>query len=476
MTALDDTPVTAVPGRTDDVILAEKAVLASMIGFRDAAEELLDLLGPEDSFADGTHRAVYAAVRWLTEEAGLDERGALHAGGKQGDASVQRRFTAVLGRLIAAEQGVWRTGQAAVILGALLRHMTPGYRADAAVVLRAATQRRTLEALATAEQAAAKPGFDGAEHGDMIRGLLDDALGGGAAPAGLVTAGELFDRAVGRMEDGEPPGVIRFPWESLREIIPYLRPGQLVTILARPGVGKSLMGDELARYTGVRRQTPCVLFTLEMDPDEVIDRLIAAESGVLHKRITERDLDEEAWDRIARARERFAESALMIDGAPRISVAHIRARLRGMARRDPAQLAIVDYLQLMAPPGGAENRQQEVSALTAGLKAVAREFRIPVVMLCQANRGPEHRQDKQPRMSDARESGSIENDSDVVIVVHREDFYDPESSRAGEADLIVDKHRGGRRGTAVVGFQAHYGRMVDLASTWTPSSALKDAT
>jgi replicative DNA helicase len=143
-----------------------------------------------------------------------------------------------------------------------------------------------------------------------------------------------------------------------------------------------------------------------------------------------------------------------------------------MARREPAQLAIVDYLQLMAPPAGTENRQQEVASLVAGLKSVAREFRIPVVMLCQLNRGPEHRQDRQPKVSDARESGSVENDSDVAILIHREDFYDPESSKAGQADLIVDKNRNGRRGTATVGFQPHYSRIVDLA--WSSSAKGED--
>lgn len=468
MTDFDDAPVTAAPGRTDDVLLAEKAVLASMIASRPAAEELLDVLGKDDCFSDGTHRAVYAAVRWLTEEGDLDEHGAIRASGDKEFESVQRRFSAVLSRLVAVEHGVWRTGQAAVILGNLLRHLTPAYRADAAMVLRAATQRRTLAALESARQLASKPGYDAGEHGDMIRGLLEDATGAGQETSGAATAADLFLGAMERMEAAEPPGVIQFPWESLRDLVPFLRPGQLVSVLARPSIGKSLVAGELARYTAIRRQIPTVLFTLEMDRDEVMDRLIAAESGVLLRRIIERDLDDNAWERIADARERFTESKLVIDDTPRITIVHIRARLRGMARHEPAQLAIVDYLQLMAPPNGSENRQQEVTALVGGLKAIAREFRIPVVMLGQLNRGPEQRQDKRPYLSDARESGSVENDSDVAILIHRPDFYEPESPRAGEADLIVDKNRNGRRGTATVGFAGHFGRLIDLP--WNPSA------
>jgi replicative DNA helicase len=473
MTELDEAPVTAEPGRTDDVILAEKAVLASMIAFRPAAEELADALGPDDCFSDGTHRAVYAAVRWLAEDGGLDERGALRAGEDAAeDASVQRRFTAVLSRLVEAERGIWRTGQAAVVLGTLMRHATPAYRGDAATVLRAARQRRALAALEAAHRAASRPGFDAAEDGDMIRKLVEGALGDGEQEsAGAATASGLFLDAVARMEADEPPGVIQFPWEDLRHLVPWLRPGQLVTILARPSLGKSLVATDLARYTAIRRRIPTVLFTMEMDRDEVMDRLISAESGVLLDRIINRDLDDAAWDRIGAAHERFDESELVIDDTPRLTLARARAVLRGMARRGKrAELAIFDYLQLMEPPAGAgESRQQEVSALVSGLKGLAREFRIPAVMLCQLNRGPEQRQDKRPYLSDARESGSVDNDSDVAILIHRPDFHEPESPRAGEADLIVDKNRNGRRGTATVGFQGHYARFVDLA--WSPSKA-----
>jgi replicative DNA helicase len=127
--------------------------------------------------------------------------------------------------------------------------------------------------------------------------------------------------------------------------------------------------------------------------------------------------------------------------------------------------------------GNGENRQHEVSGHVGSLKAIAREFRIPVVMLCQLNRGPEHRADKRPYLSDARESGSVENDSDVAILIHRPDHYDAESPRAGEADLIVDKNRNGPRATVTVGFQGHYARFVDLTSLdppgWKPTSVLE---
>ena len=383
---------------------------------------------------------------------------------------MQTRFAAVLARLIAAEQGVWRTGQAGLILGDLMRYASGAYMAETAKVLRAAQQRWLLTALITARQMAAEPGFDAAEDGDMLRKVVDDALAVPSVRSDAVTAADLFLATLERLESPEPPGVIQFPWAELRRLVPYCRPGQLITVAARPSLGKSLVAQDLARYTGLRRQIPCVLFTLEQDRDEVMDRLLAAEAGVLLEHITGKELTDNDWSRIAAAKDRFEASSLVIDDAPKITIPHIRARLRGMARREPARLAIVDYLQLMDGGPETESRQREVSALVGNLKAIAREFRIPLVMCCQLNRGPEHRQDKRPHMSDARETGSVENDSDVAILIHREDFYEPESPRAGEADLIVDKNRNGPRGMATIRFQGHYARFVD--PEWSPSSAI----
>jgi len=460
------------PGRTDDVVYAEKAVLGSMIAYRNAAEQVLEVLDRDDCFSVTAHRGVYAAVRHLTEGGHLTKRGSLAGDGSEAAAgAVQSRLAAVLTRLVAAEQGIWRTSQAGLILADLYAHATGAYMTSAVTVQRAARQRWLLDALSAARQAAAGPGFDADEQGDMIRKLVDDALAvPSASRTDAVTAADLYMSTLERLESPDPPGMIRFPYAELRRLIPWLRPGQLVTVAARPSLGKSVVVQDLARYTGLRRQIPCILFTLEQIRDEVGDRLLAAESGVSLSHITEKTLSEDDWDRIAAAQSRFAASALVIDDAPKITPAHIRARLRGMARTAPAQLAIVDYVQLMEGAPGAENRQREVTKLVSDLKEIAREFRLPMVMACQLNRGPEHRQDKRPALSDARETGSIENDSDVAVLIHRPDFYDPESPRAGEADFLVDKNRNGARGVATVGFQGRFARFVD--PTWTPSSVV----
>lgn len=326
--------------------------------------------------------------------------------------------------------------------------------------------RREADLLGTrVRQIAAAEDMTAQERFDAIYDAADEAVRlamGEQANAAAVSAGDAFWESVGRLEAGRAPGTVQFPFADLRALIPWMRPGQLISIGARPSLGKSVLGLDIVRYAGFVQGLSCVLFTLEMARSEVTDRLLAAEAGVPLKCITDGDLTPRDWQRIEKTSDRFAASKLVIDDTPHLSLAGIRARLRAMRRTDAAQVAVVDYLQLM-DGGGGESRQREVSALVAGLKAIAREFEIPVVMLFQLNRGPEGRADKRPYMSDARESGAVENDSDVAILIHREDHYDRESGRPGEADLIVDKNRNGPRATITVAFQGEYARFVDLA-------------
>ena len=146
-----------------------------------------------------------------------------------------------------------------------------------------------------------------------------------------------------------------------------------------------------------------------------------------------------------------------------MSMMEIRAKCRRLKQQHDLRLVIIDYLQLMSSPKRVENRQQEVSELSRSLKLLAKELNVPVIAVAQLNRGPEQRTDKRPMLSDLRESGSIEQDSDVVILLHREDAYERESPRAGEADFIVAKHRNGPTTTVTVAFQGHYSRFVDMA-------------
>jgi replicative DNA helicase len=174
-------------------------------------------------------------------------------------------------------------------------------------------------------------------------------------------------------------------------------------------------------------------------------------------------MNDDDWARLARRMSEVADAPLYIDDSPNMSMMEIRAKCRRLKQRHDLKFVIVDYLQLMSSPKRVENRQQEVSDLSRSLKLLAKELEVPVVALSQLNRGPEQRTDKKPMLSDLRESGSIEQDSDVVILLHREDVYERESPRAGEADLIVAKHRNGPVATVTVAFQGHYSRFVEMA-------------
>jgi replicative DNA helicase len=175
-------------------------------------------------------------------------------------------------------------------------------------------------------------------------------------------------------------------------------------------------------------------------------------------------MNDDDWARLARRMSEVADAPLFIDDSPNMSMMEIRAKCRRLKQRNDLKFVIIDYLQLMSSPKRVENRQQEVSEMSRSLKLLAKELDVPVIALSQLNRGPEQRTDKRPLLSDLRESGSIEQDSDVVILLHREDAYEKESPRAGEADLIVAKHRNGPTATVTVAFQGHYSRFVDMAS------------
>jgi replicative DNA helicase len=226
----------------------------------------------------------------------------------------------------------------------------------------------------------------------------------------------------------------------------------------------STLALDFARAAAIKNNMSTVLFSLEMGRNEITMRLLSAEARVPLSTMRTGQMNDDDWARLARRMSEVADAPLFIDDSPNMTLMEIRAKCRRLKQRNDLKFVIIDYLQLMSSPKRVENRQQEVSDLSRSLKLLAKELEVPVVALSQLNRGPEQRTDKKPLLSDLRESGSIEQDSDVVILLHREDFYERESPRAGEADLIVAKHRNGPTATVTVAFQGHYSRFVDMAA------------
>lgn len=224
----------------------------------------------------------------------------------------------------------------------------------------------------------------------------------------------------------------------------------------------STMGIDIARSASIKHNMTSVVFSLEMSRNEITMRLLSAEARVHLQKLRNGQMGEDDWAKIAATMGKISEAPLFIDDSPNMSLMEIRAKCRRLKQKHDLKLVVIDYLQLMSSGKRVESRQQEVSEFSRALKLLAKELEVPVIAISQLNRGAEQRTDKRPQMSDLRESGSIEQDADIVILLHREDAYEKESPRAGEADVIVAKHRNGPTDTLVVAFQGHYSRFVDM--------------
>ena len=264
-------------------------------------------------------------------------------------------------------------------------------------------------------------------------------------------------------KDGTMTGVPT-GFADLDDLTNGLHPGQMVIVAARPALGKSTLALDFARAAAIKHDLPTIFFSLEMGRSEIAMRLLSAEASVPLQNMRKGTVDQRDWTTIAATRGRINDAPLYIDDSPNMTLVEIRAKCRRLKQRVGLKMVVIDYLQLMTSGKRVESRQQEVSEFSRALKLLAKELQVPVVALSQLNRGPEQRSDKLPALSDLRESGSIEQDADVVILLHRESAYEKDNPRAGEADLIVAKHRNGPTRTVTVAFQGHFSRFADMAA------------
>jgi replicative DNA helicase len=270
----------------------------------------------------------------------------------------------------------------------------------------------------------------------------------------------LYDQ--GQSITGVPTGYL-----DLDEKLYGLQPSSLVIVGARPAMGKSAFALGIAAHAAMEARVPTLVFSLEMGSDELTNRLLVSEARVDAGRMRNGRLAESDWPKISQAVARLGDAPLFIDDNPMTTVMEIRAKARRLkARHGSLGLIIIDYLQLMTGgPGGhqSENRQLEVSAISRGLKILARELEVPVVALSQLSRQLEARADKRPMLADLRESGSLEQDADVVLFLYRDEMYNPESADRGSAEVIVAKHRNGPTGKIQLAFLDHYTLFANMA-------------
>ncbi len=244
-----------------------------------------------------------------------------------------------------------------------------------------------------------------------------------------------------------------------------LRPGDLVIVAGRPSMGKSTLAVNMAEYAAVHPSTRAsvAIFSLEMPSEQVITRMLASVGGVPLANLRSGRISDDDWVRITSATNQLSEAKIFVDETPALTPTELRARARRIKREHGLDLILVDYLQLMQVPGTKENRATEIGEISRGLKVLAKELSVPVIALSQLNRAVEQRENKKPVMSDLRESGSIEQDADMILLIYREEVYDKNTTKKGVAEIDLVKHRNGEIGTFLLTFQGQYTRFANYA-------------
>jgi replicative DNA helicase len=242
-----------------------------------------------------------------------------------------------------------------------------------------------------------------------------------------------------------------------------LRPGDLIIVAGRPSMGKTTLAVNMAEYAAVHPGTRAsvAIFSMEMPSEQVITRMLSSVGGVPLNSLRSGKISDEDWARITGATSQLSEAKIFVDETPALNPTELRARARRVKREHGLHLIVVDYLQLMQVPGTKENRATEIAEISRGLKALAKELQVPVIALSQLNRAVEQREHKKPVMSDLRESGSLEQDSDIILLIYRDEVYDRNTTRKGIAEIDLVKHRNGETGQFLLTFQGQYTRFLN---------------
>ncbi|WP_435829092.1 replicative DNA helicase [Saccharopolyspora shandongensis] len=430
-------------------LAAEQSVLGGMMLSKDAIADVVEVLSPND-FYRPAHQAIYDCV--------LD----LYGRGEPADAIT---VSAELER----RQELLKVGGAPylhTLIATVPTAANAGYYAE--IVSEKAILRRLVEAGTRIVQL----GYHGSE-GAAIEEVVDRAQSAiydvteRKASEDYHVLEELLQPTMdeidaiasrGGQSQGIPTGFV-----DLDGLTNGLHPGQMIIVAARPGVGKSTLGLDIARSASVKHGLGSVIFSLEMSRTEIVMRMLSAEARIRLGDMRGGRMSDDDWTRLARRMSEISEAPLFVDDSPNLTMMEIRAKARRLKQRHDIQLIVLDYLQLMTSGKRVESRQQEVSEFSRNLKLLAKELEVPLIAISQLNRGPEQRTDKRPQLSDLRESGSLEQDADMVILIHRPDAFERDDPRMGEADLILAKHRAGPTATITVAHQLHYSRFVDMA-------------
>ncbi|MFE6869620.1 replicative DNA helicase [Kitasatospora sp. NPDC057692] len=432
-------------------IEAEQAVLGAMMLSRPAIDAVIGTLRGPGDFYRPAHEVIYNAIRDLHDRTGAKvDIDPILVGGEL----TSRGELAKVGG-----PGYLHTCVNAVPTAANAEHYAETVRDLAAF-------RQVIE---TGTRMAARGYAALGEAPEVVQAAmaeLQQLVAGTAVAEQKLSVADRWQEFIDSQEAGVDPRALDTPWPDISEVV-SLRPGQLVMIGAATAGGKSLFGMNLAAHVALHRNRPVLVASMEMMGDELMARLTSAESGVFLDRLVKHKLDDDDWQRIARVSDRMRNAHnFILDDAPGQTLSKLRAKLRWMASQGhPPAMLVADYLQLMTPENGKANdtRAKEIGDISRGLKNIAVEFEIPVVALAQFNRGAVGRR---PLVSDFKESSSIEQDSNVIILLHRELAEDGTDTgpTAGTVEAIIAKNRNGPNGRVVqLSFQGHMARLASMA-------------
>lgn len=417
---------------------AERAVIGAMLVSPAAVDVVADTLGAEDFYSE-THRVLYGAMaRIAARNEPVDQLTV------SDELKREKEFDRVGGR-----EYVFRLVESVPTAANTIRHaeMVRG-KAELRAMIDAGSR---MQELAFEEPDDVGAALDGAEQ--MVYELNRDGGTASGFESAATLAPDSLARAQERYENGFPPGTPT-GFRDLDRVMLGVDKDQLILVAARPAVGKTAFALSCIRNVAVERHEAVAMFSLEMSKDQLIDRLVSMESGIPSHLLATGNVPAESWTRLVGATTKVGQAPLHVDDTSSLSVAQMRPRIRRLSSRlaakgTPLKLVVVDYIGLMSASASGrrgDNRQQEVADISRGLKVLSREFGVPVVGIAQLSRAVEQRENKRPMLSDLRDSGGLEADADKVLLLYRDEYYNPDSDDRGIAEVNVAKHRNGPTG------------------------------
>ncbi len=430
---------------------AEQAVLGGLMLAREAWDKVADRITDED-FYRKDHRLIFRGIGELSNKGmpcdavtlgeWFETQGIAELVGGSGYIIQLANTTPSAANIVAYADIVREKSVLRQLIDAGTEIATDGFQPEG---------RSTQEILESAEQRVfriAEAGSRGKQGFVSMRGAVTDAFK--ILQARYENQGSIT---------GMPTGFTDFD-----EMTTGLQPSDLIIVAARPSMGKTALAMNMAEYAALKTKKAVAIFSMEMSASQLALRLISSLGRINQQHLRTGDIQEEEWPRVTSAITLLSEAKIFIDDTPALSPIELRARARRLAREHDLGMIVIDYLQLMQVPGNKENRATEISEISRGMKALAKELNVPVVALSQLNRSLEQRADKRPMMSDLRESGAIEQDADVIVFIYRDEYYNKDSAEKGVAEIIIGKQRNGPTGSVKLTFLGQYTKFENYAS------------